>query len=215
MKFLVVMILLIASALGVHYSGVDVSGWLEKESLKKISAVKPKSIREKRAEIPPTKAEYTFFETLNDKTMTRHIGLNGELLPAELVPEKSAPTVKPVKTKTASIASVTPKTQPASPIQTKAKNSFPQETVSAFEIKGQPNFAVQVSSSRNADSAGALKLRLQKNGFDAFLTQTKLAGQTWHRVFLGRYAKEQEAKDAVLLAKKQYQLNAVVVRIVN
>ena len=60
-------------------------------------------------------------------------------------------------------------------------------------------------------------MRLQENGFDAFLMQTELAdhGGTWHRVFLGRYVDEKKAQEAASLARNDYKLNAVVVRKTN
>ena len=74
-----------------------------------------------------------------------------------------------------------------------------------------------MSSFRDEARAGALKMRLQENGFDAFLMQTELAdhGGTWHRVFLGRYVDEKKAQEAASLARNDYKLNAVVVRKTN
>ena len=82
------------------------------------------------------------------------------------------------------------------------------------EIEGRPRYAVQVSSFRDAGRAGALKMRLQEKGFDAFLMQAELADHagTWHRVFLGRYADEKKAQEAARMVRSQYKLNAVVVR---
>ena len=74
-----------------------------------------------------------------------------------------------------------------------------------------------MSSFRDAGRAGALKMRLQEKGFDAFLMQAELANHagTWHRVFLGRYADEEKAQEAARLARSEYKLNAVVVRKTN
>ena len=58
-------------------------------------------------------------------------------------------------------------------------------------------------------------MRLQKNGFDAFLMQIKIANEDWYRVFLGRYAEEQKAQEAANLVKNKYKLSAVVVRNTN
>jgi len=98
-----------------------------------------------------------------------------------------------------------------------AKPETKHEKFSTNEIEGRPRYAVQVSSFRNVESAGALKRRLQEKGFDAFLMQAELAdhGGTWHRVFLGRYADEETAQEAARMAKSQYNLNAVVVRKTN
>ena len=71
MRLLLVMIFLVASAVGLHfYGGID--GFLEKQApAKKIRAVKPKFIRDKVAPVASDKPVYTFFETLNDTTMTQ------------------------------------------------------------------------------------------------------------------------------------------------
>ena len=78
------------------------------------------------------------------------------------------------------------------------------------EIKGQYRYVVQMGSFRDESRAGSLKSLLKKNGFDAFLTQTELADQSWHRVFLGRYVDEQKAQKAASLARSQFKLNAKV-----
>ncbi len=211
------MVFLIATAMGLYFSGNHLSElWGGGELPQKISAIKPKSLRENLTKVPTPSDEpvYSFFETLNDTTMTRYVGLNGELLPALLPPEKSVAPVVPVKKKVVWVPPVEKKEQPQPLVKSKGKPDLNKETLSSPEIKDLPAYTVQVSSFRNAKSAGALKMRLQKKGFDAFLMETVLAepGGTWHRVFLGRYADEQKAQEAARLAKSQYKLNAVVVR---
>ena len=203
MRLLLVITFLVASGAGLHYSGVDLLGKFQqkKVSSKKISVVKPKFTHQKIEE--PEIPVYTFFETLNDPTMSQYVGLNGKLLTTAIQPAKISASVAPAKTTTP---------------PEKAKKSEPQpelgqksETLPAKE--GPPRYAVQVSSFRDVQRAGALKMRLQEKGFDAFLMRTELAdhGGTWHRVFLGRYADEEKAQAAARLAKSQYKLNAVVV----
>jgi hypothetical protein len=202
------MIFLLASAVGLYFSGV-IDGYLEKEvSAKKLRAVKPKFIRDKVAPVAPDEPVYTFFETLNDTTMTRYVGLNGKLLPTVL------PTALPVVPTKTVIPSTPEKQVPSEPL---AKPEIKQARNIRAEVGERPRYAVQVSSFRDAERAGALKLRLQKKGFDAFLMQAELANNagTWHRVFLGRYADEEKAQEAARLARSQYKLNAVVVRKTN
>ena len=211
MRLLLVMIFLVASAVGLHFSGINLLGGFQKKgaSVKKIRAVKPKFIRDKASQVTSDEPVYTFFETLNDPTMTRYVGLNGKLLPAVLPLEKTAgvaanSTAKPL------IHSVEKqvKTEPL------AKPEIKHDRNIRTEIEGRPRYAVQVSSFRDAGRAGALKMRLQEKGFDAFLMQAELADHagTWHRVFLGRYADEKKAQEAARMVRSQYKLNAVVVR---
>ena len=48
---------------------------------KKVSVVKPKFLVNKAEALKPVSHQFTFFETLSDKTMTKYVGLNGEILP--------------------------------------------------------------------------------------------------------------------------------------
>ena len=201
MRLLLVMIFLVASAVGLHFSGINLlSGFQKKEaSAKKLRAVKPKFIRDKVAKAASDKPIYTFFETLNDPTMTRYVGLNGKLLPAKIA---ATPLIPPVEKQMES--------EPLAKPEIKHDRNIRTPT----EIGGRPRYAVQVSSFRDAGRAGALKMHLQEKGFDAFLMQAELADHagTWHRVFLGRYADEEKAQEAARMARSLYKLNAVVVR---
>ena len=201
MRLLLVMIFLVASAVGLHFSGINLlSGFQKKEaSAKKLRAVKPKFIRDKVAKAASDKPIYTFFETLNDPTMTRYVGLNGKLLPAKIA---ATPLIPPAEKQVES--------EPLAKPEIKHDRNIRTPT----EIGGRPRYAVQVSSFRDAGRAGALKMHLQEKGFDAFLMQAELADHagTWHRVFLGRYADEEKAQEAARMARSLYNLNAVVVR---
>ena len=201
MRLLLAMIFLVASAVGLHFSGINLlSGFQKKEaSAKKLRAVKPKFIRDKVAKAASDKPIYTFFETLNDPTMTRYVGLNGKLLPAKIA---ATPLIPPVEKQM--------ELEPLAKPEIKHDRNIRTPT----EIGGRPRYAVQVSSFRDAGRAGALKMHLQEKGFDAFLMQAELADHagTWHRVFLGRYADEEKAQEAARMARSLYNLNAVVVR---
>ena len=208
MRLFLVMIFLVASAVGLHFSGVDLfSGFLQKKVvLKKISAVKPKSLREKIKDVTLESQEYTFFEVLDDPTMTRYVGLDGKTSPA-LQPPNNVPTV-------AADNKVAPP-----PIEKIVRSELLAKPASNHKnitriipgIAKPLRYAVQVGSFLDAGRAGTLKMRLQKKGFDAFLMETKIADDAWHRVFMGRYADEQQAQDVANLARSDFKLNAVVV----
>lgn len=179
--------------------------WKKPAVSKKVSAVKPKFLINKAEALKPVSHQFTFFETLNDKTMTKYVGLHGEMLPV------SSPT-KPVfllKEKNISSLVVEP-----------AKSDLKSRTIK-FGKQGRKTspstllrFFVQVSSFRNQIKAGALKIKLQENGFDSFLIETKLPndGGKWYRVFLGKYSDEELAGKDAERARKEFRLNAVVVR---
>ena len=69
-----------------------------------------------------------------------------------------------------------------------------------------------MGSFREEARAGALKELLHKNGFEAFLRQTNLADQEWHRVFIGQYVDEQKANKAASLVRTKFNLDAKVRR---
>ena len=69
-----------ASGVGLHLS-VITSFFQDNVSSfpKKMRAVKPESIRNKTDKPTSHKTVYTFFETLNDSTMTQYVDLEGKL----------------------------------------------------------------------------------------------------------------------------------------
>ena len=196
-----------ASVVGLHFFGIISLFQENVSSPKKMTAVKPESFRNRVKEPTPRKTVYTFFETLNDSTMTQYVDLKGRLVPAVLSSKKE--TSGPSK-----IATVLPIVKKTARIDPAVKIDGMQQSKSAGsvtpEIKGQYRYIVQMGSFRDERRAGSLKSLLKKNGFDAFLTQTELADQAWHRVFLGRYADEQKAQKAASLARSQFNLNAKV-----
>ena len=181
---------------------LDFFGVWKKEApvSKKVSAVKPKSLINKLEDLKPVSPQFTFFETLEDKTMTKYVGLHGEVLPFPLpiqsINHKEKKSVEmPIKSSA--------KAQVKENIQVENK---PQSSVSTF--------AVQVSSFRDEKKAGILKTDLQIKGFDAFLMEAELPnhGGKWYRVFLGRYNDEDLARKDAELARQKHKLNSVIVR---
>ena len=179
--------------------------WNKPAVSKKVSAVKPKFLINKAEALKPVSHQFTFFETLNDKTMTKYVGLHGEMLPV------SSPA-KPVflfKEKNISSLVVEP-----------AKSDLKPRAIKFTQEGKKPSpstllrFFVQVSSFRNQMKAGALKIKLQEKGFDSFLIETELPnhGGKWYRVFLGKYSDEELAEKDAERARKEFRLDGVVVR---
>jgi hypothetical protein len=165
--------------------------------VKKVSAVKPKSIVNKTEALGPVSHQFTFFETLKDKTMTKYVGLHGEMLPVSL------PT-KPVR----------PHSKIIKPAKLETKKNIKAIVAEEKKPSMLPRFAVQVSSFRDVKMASVLKKKLQANGFDAYLMEIELPnhGGVWHRVFLGQYVNETLAQKAAERARQEHKLNAVVVK---
>jgi len=172
---------------------------------KKVSVVKPKFLVNKAEALKPVSHQFTFFETLNDQTMTKYVGLNGEILPisspaksVHLFKEKSIPRLvfEPAKSDLKS-----------KPLKVAQEGKKPPPSTLL-------RFFVQVSSFRNQKTAGALKVKLQEKGFDSFLIATELPnhGGKWYRVFLGKYSDEELAVRDAERVRKEFRVNAVVVR---
>ena len=199
-RFFITIFILACSSV-IYFNDGLLSGFFQENPsiIKKVSAVKPKSIVNKTEALGPVSHQFTFFETLKDKTMTKYVGLHGEMLPVSL-------PARPVRSHSKIIepAKLAPK-----------KNIKTHENV-AEEKKPPvlPRFAVQVSSFRDVKMASALKMKLQKKGFDAYLTEIALPnhGGRWHRVFLGQYVDEALARKAAERARQEHKLNAVVVK---
>ncbi len=168
--------------------------WNKPTVSKKISAVKPKFLVNKAEALKPVSHEFSFFETLNDKTMTKYVGLHGEMLPLSS-PAKPVPLFE--KKNTSSVA--------VEPLKSDLKEKQPLP----FH-----QFFVQVSSFRDQKKAGALKTKLQEKGFDSFLIEMELSNHEgkWYRVFLGKYSNKELASKDAERARKEFSLNAVVVR---
>ncbi len=165
--------------------------------VKKVSAVKPKSIVNKAEALGPVSHQFTFFETLKDKTMTKYVGLHGEMLPISL-PAKSVRSHSKI-------------TKPAKLEPKKNIKAIVAEEKKASKLT---RFAVQVSSFRDVKMASVLKQKLREKGFDAYLMEIELPnhGGVWHRVFLGQYVDETLAQKAAERARQEHKLNAVVVK---
>ena len=69
--------------------------------------------------------------------------------------------------------------------------------------------------SRNSESSPLLNSTIVSaklfTNVRLLVSQTKIADDAWHRVFMGRYADEQQAQDVANLARSDFKLNAVVV----
>jgi hypothetical protein len=199
MRFLYFTIFILTCSSVVYFNDGLLPGFFsegENSSVKKkVSAVKPKSIVNKSEALGPVSRQFTFFETLEDKTMTKYVGLHGEMLPVSLAERPMRSKIKIV--------------EPA--------KLEPKKNVKVVEKKKTPilpRFAVQVSSFRDVKMASALKMKLLKKGFDPYLMEIELPnhGGKWHRVFLGQYVDEDLARKAADSARQKYKLNAVVIK---
>lgn len=201
MRLSLIMMFVISSGIGLYFSGIINFVEENLSSPKKMIAVKPESIRNQVKEPTPRKTVYTFFDTLNDSTMTQYVDLKGKLIPS-VRSTKKAPSVS---TKTLTTLPLVKKTA-------RLEHTAKLVEIVSPKINAEYRYVVQVGSFREEARAGALKELLHKNGFEAFLRQTNLADQEWHRVFIGQYVDEQKANKAASLVRTKFNLDAKVRR---
>ena len=201
MRLYLIMMFVMTSGVGLYFSGIINFFEENLSSPKKMIAVKPESIRNQVKEPTPRKTVYTFFDTLNDSTMTQYVDLKGKLIPS-VRSTKKAPSVS---TKTLTTLPLVKKTA-------RLEHTAKLIEIVPPKINAEYRYVVQVGSFREEARAGALKELLHKNGFEAFLRQTNLADQEWHRVFIGQYVDEQKANKAASLVRTKFNLDAKVRR---
>ena len=201
MRLSLIMMFVMTSGVGLYFSGIINFFEENLSSPKKMIAVKPESIRNQVKEPTPRKTVYTFFDTLNDSTMTQYVDLKGKLIP----PVRSTKKAPSVSTKTLTTLPLVKKTA-------RLEHTAKLVEIVPPKINAEYRYVVQVGSFREEARAGALKELLHKNGFEAFLRQTNLADQEWHRVFIGQYVDEQKANKAASLVRTKFNLDAKVRR---
>ena len=201
MRLSLIMMFVMSSGIGLYFSGIINFFEENLSSPKKMIAVKPESIRNQVKEPTQRKTVYTFFDTLNDSTMTQYVDLEGKLIP----PVRSTKKTPFVSTKTLTTLPLVKKTA-------RLEHTAKLVEIVPPKINAEYRYVVQVGSFREEARAGALKELLHKNGFEAFLRQTNLADQEWHRVFIGQYVDEQKANKAASLVRTKFNLDAKVRR---
>jgi len=200
----IVFLILVASSIFYFEDGLGsdfFQNWDKQQPVKKkISAIKPKFLVNKAEDLKPVSPQFTFFETLEDKTLTKYVGLHGEVLPFTLSSKPNNFKEKP-------------------PVKVNIKPNVARRIKQNIKIQKKPqikvsNFALQVSSFRDVNKAGLLKTDLRGKGFDAFVMVVDLPnhGGKWYRVFLGRYSDQDLARKDAERARREHKLNSVIVR---
>ena len=139
-------------------------------------------------------SDYSFFETLLDPKLEKHVGLKGKV---EVFFKRKTEKMKPLGGEVESplIGSVsgligeegTPK---VSNVEVQNKNSDPTPA----------SFLVQAASFKNRTHARSLVKKMRDKGYDAFLKKNETkGGRFWYRVYLGRF---QEKDEALEIARK-------------
>jgi cell division septation protein DedD len=110
---------------------------------------------------------------------------------------------------TATAASATAKAAGNSKSAPAGKSPATQEV--AAKAAGTATFVVQTASFRKADDAEALKKRLEKKRFTAFVEAIEVSGKgIWHRVLVGPFGNAADADVAARQLKGFERMNPVV-----
>ncbi|HLH76460.1 MAG TPA: SPOR domain-containing protein [Candidatus Binataceae bacterium] len=65
-------------------------------------------------------------------------------------------------------------------------------------------YSVQIDAVMDRQGAEQMAAKLRARGFQPFIVQTQMAGQTWYRVRVGRYSTAQEAKAAEIRLHQEF-----------
>jgi cell division protein FtsN len=204
-KSIITGILLASLGGGTYYYGEDSIRHYLEERLeisrvkKQIIPVKPKRSRTGNTvdiQDSAPEFEYTFFKTLISSKDNSFPGLkkshNQKTIPSKVSkPRKVSPKPPNLKEKVVKKAPVIPN--------------------SKLHDEESLDYMVQVSSFRELTGAELMKSKLIANGYPAFLLRVEIPDKgIWYRVYLGKYAKKEEAVIAAESAKTRDKLSAVV-----
>jgi len=199
---------------------------------KKISVVKPKHFHSDRKKLRRAALyendKLSFFTVLNDPSMSKMVGLKGEIYkhyrshsvksasatvrPAKII--TAVPVVKR-KVKKAALPVESPELKPTPPKETRVEAKR-VETARAVEreLSAFLAYAVQVSSFRTLERAEMLKGSLATKGYASFIGKTELPDNkgTWYRVYIGRYLDRAGAEVAAARVQREEKLQAMVIK---
>lgn len=92
---------------------------------------------------------------------------------------------------------------PSAPAQRRMAAATAARPVSKPAPRRHP-YNIQIQAAMDRGGADEMIRRLQSLGYNAHLTPTQLAGQTWYKVVVGPYATEAEAETAQAVLRARY-----------
>ena len=203
-KIFLSLLILVLVVVGFLFSVVKVLKiYPEKEnlSLEKQISSKPKDINEKQASVEfgiNYQEEFTFFDTLNDPSMRKFIGLNGDVVELQ---------------ESAHGKSIDLDSQIDKSIDSQSINPAAKKTLdSVAPHPGVPGFALQVGSFQKSQRANALKNKLINKDYPVFIISTWVAEQeqTLYRVFVGRFPKKIDAEKIAMKIKETEKIDPLI-----
>jgi hypothetical protein len=181
----------------------------ENTSLQKIISSKPKNIKGKQVLIESeinTFGDFTFFDTLDDPSMKKYIGLNGSIVSLKKEGHsRSGDLILSAKRNSASLTTLPiPKSSSISTdidVKNLKNNNSP--------IRG---FALQVGSFQDFKRADILKNKLAKYDYPVFISSTFLKNneRTLHRVFMGTFSRKKDAEKVAIKIKGSEKIEPLI-----
>ena len=181
---------------------------MEKMPFKKEISVKPKNIKKKLALVDPSSPntnEFTFFDTLDDSSMSKFINLNGIVVSPKI---NSDNKTSYLESKPNNSFNTIDSLKPINALNLIAlKNEFRKEGKSLLS-----GYVLQVGSFKSFESASLFKNQLTDKGYPAFIHQASTSGESegWHRVIIGRFAEKETAMRLSLMIKKIEKLKPII-----
>ena len=188
--------------------GLNIYNIMEKSAMKKQISVKPENIKEKQVLVDPRsfdKDEFTFFDTLDDPSMSKFIGLNEKV-------------IEPQKT-TNKISNLAPETKKINILRSDIVNAKKSLNSVAYKIETREQseplasgFVLQVGAFKTLERAILLKNNLNKKGYSAFVTVARMsdAGEILHRVVIGSFTERKFAVKTAIRVKQLENLDSVI-----
>ena len=183
--------------------GLNLYNAMEKSSMKKQISVKPENIKGKPVLVDPwsiDEEEFTFFDTLDDPSMTKFIGLSENVTePPNETNYKTSDFFSKVKTNFI--------LQPDDVNAKKVLNAVTHKI--GVQKQGESlasGFVLQVGSFKTLERANLLKNNLNKKGYPVSVVAAQISGkgEVYHRVVIGRFT-EKEAADKVAIRVEQME----------
>jgi len=188
--------------------GLDIYKDMGNSSLKKQISVKPGHIKEKQVFVDPRAVdmeELTFFDTLDDPSMSKFIGLNEKVVQPQKITNKKSNFDSKVKKKSILQSNNVNTKKVLNSVDHKIDTRKQSESLAS-------GFVLQVGSFKNLERANLLKNNLDKKGYPAFVMAAPISGEgeIWHRVVIGRFTKKEAAVKAATRVKEIENLGSVI-----
>ena len=208
----IILLLVFIAITSVIYFGsvmsLDIYKKMEKMSLKKEISVKPKNIKEKLVLVnpgSPNTNEFTFFDTLDDSSMSIFIDLNGIIVSPKIYSDNKTSYLESTPNNSFNRTDSLKSKKALNLIA--LKNEFRNEGESLLS-----GYVLQVGSFKSFESAGLLKNQLTSKGYPAFVHQASTSGESegWHRVIIGRFAEKETAMRLSIMIKQVEKIESIL-----